>query len=192
MWEGGQWGYLVHTWHRGEPNHGLAEILTNGEGDGGCPWGGSFRLWRKHFAPVEQAPFTYTWKLVPFLSFFSLFFFVWLAPLCVCTAEIAEETSPRGCPDTGFNCFIINWTVSSLPFPFSCSFCGLLGFSIVQPAVKPQQRGTPFLPFPVRSLENLQHVQIVTRNVPANLETTSFWVTMILISNDSFRDRSWS
>ena len=46
-------GYLGHTWHWGEPNHGLAEILTNGEGDGGYPWGGSFSLRRKHFAPVE-------------------------------------------------------------------------------------------------------------------------------------------
>jgi len=36
-------GYVVHTWHWGEPNHRLAEILTNGEGDGGGPWGDSFR-----------------------------------------------------------------------------------------------------------------------------------------------------
>lgn len=33
----GEWGHLVHTWHRGEPNHGLTEILTNGEWAGG--WG---------------------------------------------------------------------------------------------------------------------------------------------------------
>lgn len=27
----------MHTWHWGEPNHELAEILTNGEGDGAVP-----------------------------------------------------------------------------------------------------------------------------------------------------------
>lgn len=27
----------MHTWHWGEPNHGPAEILTNGEGDGDVP-----------------------------------------------------------------------------------------------------------------------------------------------------------
>lgn len=41
---GGEWGYLVHTWHWGEPNHRPAEILTNGEGDGGCSWSDSFRI----------------------------------------------------------------------------------------------------------------------------------------------------
>lgn len=38
---------------------------------------------------------------------------------------------------------------SALPFPRCCSFCGLLGFSIVQP----QQCGTPFLPLKMWSLE---------------------------------------
>lgn len=104
------WGwYLVHTWHWGEPNHGPTEILTNGEGDGGCPWSDSFRLWAKHFTPVRHRPLTTKNSCLVVLSSLWLhaqLLFIWSQHWTLASAA-----------------FIINcWTVSFLPFPCCCVF----------------------------------------------------------------------
>lgn len=77
--------HLVHTWHRGEPNHGLPEILTNGEGDGGLSLESLIQTQRKHLVPHTHSCLCLHVKVHPFLGY---------------SAEIAEGTSPRSCPDT--------------------------------------------------------------------------------------------
>lgn len=34
---GGEWGYMVHTWHWGEPNHGPQKSSQMGRGMGAVP-----------------------------------------------------------------------------------------------------------------------------------------------------------
>lgn len=147
--EGGvEGGALVHTWRWGEPNHGPAEILTNGEewGMGAVPGVTHLKTSKKAFHSSDtSAPHLIIKKTKQNKKPHVLLLFFCSEP----KAGLKTNDEACSCPDFRFNC-LYNKKLDSHPSHFLTAavgfFCGLLSFSIVQRAMKPQQCDTPFLP----------------------------------------------